>query len=130
MIDIKKELFWGLGLTFIFIALSVYYFLNFQNKTIKKPAVSLSMKKETVVLTNKEVAKHNSELDCWLVIKDKVYDVTQYLNFHPGGKERIIPYCGKEATEAFLTKEGQGSHKPKAFDDLKKLFIGDFNKKK
>jgi len=130
MTNIKKKLIWGLGLTFIFIALSIYYFLNFQNKMIKKPIVSLSPKKETVVLTNKEVTKHNSKSDCWLVIKDKVYDVTQYLSFHPGGEEQILSYCGKEATEAFLTKEGKGNHKPKAFDDLKNLYIGDFHNKK
>ena len=32
-----------------------------------------------------EVGKHNSVRDLWLVINDKVYDVTKYATTHPGG---------------------------------------------
>lgn len=30
--------------------------------------------------TYAEVGKHNKPNDCWLVIEDKVYDVSDYLN--------------------------------------------------
>ena len=36
-----------------------------------------------------------------MAIDDKVYDVTKYINEHPGGKEAIIRYIGKDATKAF-----------------------------
>lgn len=34
-----------------------------------------------------ELAKHNKEDDLWLAIRGKVYNVTKYLDFHPGGKQ-------------------------------------------
>eukprot|EP00894_Picocystis_sp_ML_P000578 jgi/Pico_ML_1/51095/g2182.t2 len=37
-----------------------------------------------------EVQKHNTEDDCWLVIGEKVYDVTAYLPEHPGGADIML----------------------------------------
>ncbi|XP_015121131.1 cytochrome b5 [Diachasma alloeum] len=53
--------------------------------------------------TLEEVAGHNGKLDTglWIVIKDIVYDVTEYVNKHPGGRELILEYAGKDATSAF-----------------------------
>jgi cytochrome b involved in lipid metabolism len=59
---------------------------------------------QTITLTTQEIAKHNSATDCWLIINQQVYDVTTYLNQHPGNADTILPYCGQEATTAFNTK--------------------------
>jgi flavocytochrome c len=48
-----------------------------------------------------EVKKHCSEKDCWIVIRDKVYDVSEFMADHPGGKESILIYAGADATEQF-----------------------------
>jgi len=48
-----------------------------------------------------EVAKHNSDKDCWVIIGDEVFDVTAFLGDHPGGKKAIMLFAGKDATEEF-----------------------------
>lgn len=48
-----------------------------------------------------EVAKHNSDKDCWVVIDGEVLDVSNFLEEHPGGAKAILLYAGREATEEF-----------------------------
>jgi flavocytochrome c len=52
-------------------------------------------------LTEAEVAKHDKENDCWVILHGKVYDVTEFLPDHPGGKKAIMLFAGKDATEEF-----------------------------
>ena len=47
-----------------------------------------------------EVAKHSSMDDCWIIVKGKVYDVTDFAVKHPGGRV-IYTYGGKDATDVF-----------------------------
>ena len=48
-----------------------------------------------------EVAKHNTDKDCWVIVGDQVLDVTEFLSEHPGGKKSIMMFAGKDATEEF-----------------------------
>lgn len=48
-----------------------------------------------------EVKKHTREDDCWLVVDGDVFDVTDFLDEHPGGFDIIISNTGKDATEDF-----------------------------
>lgn len=71
-----------------------------------------------------DVAKHNSNTDCWIIIENNVYNVTNFLNQHPGGADRITPYCGKDATQAFDTQGGEGSHSSTARNMREQYLIG------
>ncbi|KAI5965920.1 SCS7 [Candida pseudojiufengensis] len=52
------------------------------------------------LISSTEVNKHNTEKDCWVTLyQRKIYNVTGFLNEHPGGGDIILPYAGKDITE-------------------------------
>eukprot|EP01090_Pellita_catalonica_P021948 TRINITY_DN8358_c0_g1_i1.p1 TRINITY_DN8358_c0_g1~~TRINITY_DN8358_c0_g1_i1.p1 ORF type:complete len:452 (-),score=53.22 TRINITY_DN8358_c0_g1_i1:60-1376(-) len=55
---------------------------------------------KTPTITWEEVAKHDKRDDAWIVLNQKVYDVTQWAPKHPGGRV-ILRYAGQDATDAF-----------------------------
>ncbi|EMD41756.1 hypothetical protein CERSUDRAFT_41345 [Gelatoporia subvermispora B] len=58
-----------------------------------------------------EVAEHNSRSSCWVIVNNKVYDVTDFLPEHPGGAQIILKYAGRDATAAY-----EPIHPPDALD--------------
>ncbi len=83
-----------------------------------------------VDLTLAEVSKHNTLADCWMMINNKVYDITPYSSSHPGGQGTIDMGCGKDATSLYDTKAGQGNtHSANANSLLANYYIGDLNAK-
>ena len=52
-------------------------------------------------ISAEEVALHKSDENCWIVLNGKVYDVTDYLEEHPGGVGKIMEQAGGDATKAF-----------------------------
>ncbi|KAM3308945.1 cytochrome b5 [Capsicum chacoense] len=71
-----------------------------------------------------EVAKHNKTKDCWLIINGKVYDVTPFMEDHPGGDEVLLSATGKDATNDF---EDVG-HSDSAREMMDKYYIGEIDK--
>merc|ERR1719282_1381810 len=51
--------------------------------------------------TLEEVAKHTTKGDCWVVLNDRVLNVTNFLPSHPGGELAILTFAGKDATAEF-----------------------------
>jgi hypothetical protein len=78
--------------------------------------------------TSDEVAKHNNANDCWLIISNKVYDLTNYLNQHPGNAATILPYCGQDGTQGYATKDRGQSHSAFAASLLPQFYLGDLSK--
>jgi cytochrome b involved in lipid metabolism len=80
----------------------------------------------SIVLSMQEIAKHNSAADCWMIDNNKVYDVTSAISAHPGGPGAITPYCGKDGTGAFQTKDRAPArnHSGQAYSWLDSLYIG------
>jgi len=74
------------------------------------------------VISLEEVSYHCTMEDGWMVIFDKVYDVTDYLESdkHPGGLDVMMEYLGYDATMAF---RGVG-HSKAALKTLEKFLIG------
>jgi cytochrome b involved in lipid metabolism len=81
-----------------------------------------------MVLDLIEVAKHNTNTNCWIIVNSKVYNISNYASSHPGGTRNILDYCGKEATVAFDTKGNKGQpHSTSANNMLDQYFVGNLN---
>ncbi|UJR26276.1 hypothetical protein I4U23_007616 [Adineta vaga] len=52
-------------------------------------------------VTEEELAKHNKKTDCWIAIAGSVYNITPYLDYHPGGVDEIMRGAGIDATTLF-----------------------------
>jgi cytochrome b involved in lipid metabolism len=77
--------------------------------------VVITTESETVNMapqyTLAEVAEHAVESDCWTAVNGQVYDLTDFIRKHPGGKANIIRICGIDGTAAFERQHG-GSNGP------------------
>lgn len=56
---------------------------------------------EVIEYTADQVAVHNKETDIWVTYNGQVYDVTKFLDEHPGGAEVLVDLAGKDVTEEF-----------------------------
>jgi cytochrome b involved in lipid metabolism len=62
-----------------------------------------------VALSAQEVAGHNTAADCWSIVNGNVYNLTSYVQRHPGGSSVIKNICGRDGSAAFSNQHnGQG----------------------
>ncbi|CDP03257.1 unnamed protein product [Coffea canephora] len=90
--------------------------LLYQGKQVHSNANSKAYK----TYSKAEVSLHNKRADCWIIIKDKVYDVTSYVEEHPGG-DAILAHAGDDSTEGFYGPQ----HATRVFDMIEDFYIGD-----
>merc|ERR1712000_99476 len=73
------------------------------------------------IISHEELAKHTSSDDLWMAIYGKVYDITSFLDDHPGGDEVLKDTAGRDASEEF---EDVG-HSDEAVAMLDQYLIGE-----
>jgi cytochrome b involved in lipid metabolism len=62
-----------------------------------------------IELSMQTVAQKNTLAACWAVVSNNVYNLTAYVNSHPGGAMNITNLCGTDATAAFSNQHGQSA---------------------
>lgn len=71
--------------------------------------------------TSTQVSEHDSASSCYTIIDSKVYDLTLWVNMHPGGKQGILALCGVDGTARFMAKH-KGAQKQ--VDILTRFYVG------
>jgi cytochrome b involved in lipid metabolism len=69
-----------------------------------------------------DIEKHANQTDCWSAVNGKVYNLTTWIEKHPGGKEAVLSICGKDGSASFNDQHG-GERKPESI--LASFLIGD-----
>jgi alkylation response protein AidB-like acyl-CoA dehydrogenase len=73
----------------------------------------------TETFSREEVAKHNNAEDLWCIIDHRVYDLTDFVDAHPGGNVVLNQVAGTDATAAFYNL-----HRQEVIQKYKSLCIG------
>ena len=76
--------------------------------------------------SRKEVAKHDTADDLWIILQNTetkklaVYDITAYVEEHPGG-QAILNNAGNDSTKGFYGPQ----HPSRVFDIIEDFYIGE-----
>ncbi|KAF6000939.1 hypothetical protein F1559_003206 [Cyanidiococcus yangmingshanensis] len=92
---------------------------NVYQQMMRKKAAEKMQHTEQRLFTLTQVEQHQTEADTWIIVRGRVYDVTAYLNDHPGGKAAILMNAGQDCTEDF-----EAIHSEKAWKLLEDFCIG------
>ncbi|CAN9111324.1 unnamed protein product [Alternaria alternata] len=74
--------------------------------------------------TYSDVSEHNTKKDLYIVVHDKVYNASSFVDEHPGGEEVLLDVGGQDSTEAF---EDVG-HSDEAREILDGLLVGNLKR--
>lgn len=75
---------------------------------------------QAATYTSTDVASHNTQANCWVIINSSVYNLTNFISTHPGGASVIINQCGKDGTAVF----NSGPHSSSTISALSPYLLG------
>lgn len=106
----------------IIVFFAIYKPINNENKITNTTETSIvSNTNKNILYKLSEIALHNTEKDCWMVINKKVYNATDFIASGQHNK-KILEGCGKDATSFFANVDKHSSEKVQI--QLSKLLIG------
>ncbi|MFA6436120.1 MAG: cytochrome b5-like heme/steroid binding domain-containing protein [Candidatus Gracilibacteria bacterium] len=115
-----KKITWATLIFFFGVIVTIYTFSAINKSSASIENVSATPIIPVTQFTTTEVTQHNTANDCYLIIDTKVYDVSNYINKHPGGKSSITNTCGGEASTIFAA-----IHSNFAWNLLKDYYVGE-----
>ncbi|XP_059124309.1 cytochrome b5 reductase 4 isoform X2 [Peromyscus eremicus] len=59
------------------------------------------LKGRLIDVTEEELKTHNKKDDCWICIRGLVYNVSPYMEYHPGGEDELMRAAGADGTDLF-----------------------------
>ncbi|MCX6716105.1 MAG: cytochrome b5-like heme/steroid binding domain-containing protein [Candidatus Taylorbacteria bacterium] len=122
----------GIALGVIVIILIVVFFATrkSQSEPTSLPVVPLTASSAASIPANNivgtsytltQISGHSNASSCWSAINGKVYDLTSWIDQHPGGQEAILSMCGKDSSTAYNDQHG-GQKRPA--NELTGFYIG------
>lgn len=133
-----------IGLLIMIIGVAVYVFMQQSDDSTTEDVASTDTTQQSEELTPpptendelqvaeytaEQVAEHSTADDCWTIIDGRVYELTSYIEQHPGGTE-ILRACGGDGTSLFNERktsvgESVGSGQPHSefADSLLETFL-------
>jgi cytochrome b involved in lipid metabolism len=110
----------GGGVIVLLVGVGIWGYMTFSTYAPKEYVVDTPTGSSTVNTTTGEVtsgtksfsatdiATHKDATSCYTSISGAVYDLTAWINMHPGGKQNIISICGIDGTQAFVEQHHNG----------------------
>ena len=102
--DRKKLTIFIIGIVFV---VSIFFLKNRTNTALYAPGDDVLNNGVAKEYTLAEVMTHNKKADCWTTINGGVYEVTSWIDQHPGGQQAIIGLCGIDGSAAFNGQHGE-----------------------
>jgi len=122
---VNRKLALALGIVVIVVAGGTAISQHIQSLRYSSVATSgstaISSTSTSDMYTLEDVAQHANGTSCWSAINGGVYDLTSWINRHPGGPQAILSICGKDGSAAF---NGQHSGQSRPVNELAGFKIG------
>ena len=113
--------------TILFGSIIYFTFLRFNRIADVEPvAIASGGESSGRLISRKEVGNHCVADDLWIILENQqsnklsVYDITAYVEEHPGG-QAILNNAGKDSTKGFYGPQ----HPSRVFDMIEDFYIGD-----